>query len=151
MGAIRDAIRDGKARYAGVCSYTSVETCKAIQLLDRLGVHLAVHHSVSTIFATDPDVALTDVLERNGVGAIRHFRLPAGVLPRSYREVLLRGLARDRGQTPTQVAVAWSLQHPSLASVSLPAARSGDLAECVAALQQLSFSVGERTLLSDVL
>ena len=150
MSAIRDAIRDGKARYAGVSSYASIETCEAIQLLDRLGLHLAVHHSVSTIFATDPEVALTDVLESNGVGAIRHFRRPAGVRPRSYREALLRGLARDRGQSPTQVAVAWSLQHPSLASVSLPAARSGDLAECVAALQQLSFSVGERTLLSDV-
>jgi L-glyceraldehyde 3-phosphate reductase len=151
MGAIHHAIREGKARYAGVSSYTSIQTCEAIQLLDRLGVRLAVHHSIATIFATDPELALTDVLESNGVGAIRHFRRPAGVRPRSHREVVLRHLAQDRGQTPTQVAVAWSLQQPSLASVSLPAARSEHVTECATALQQLSFTTGERTLLGDLL
>ncbi len=151
MSAIHDAIRVGKARYAGVSSYTSIQTCEAIQLLDRLGARLAVHHCRSTMFAADLDLALADVLESHGVGAIRHFRRPADVAPRTYREVLFRDLARDRRQTPTQVAVAWSLQHPGLASVSLPALRSAHLTEFVTALQQLSFTVAERILLGDPL
>lgn len=151
MGAVRDAVDVGKALYAGVSSYTSLQTCEAIEILGSLGVSLALHHFDTMTFATDPELALADVLESNGVGAIRCLKRSPGGRPRCYRDALLTDLARDRGQTPTQVAIAWALQQPSLASVSLPAADGQDLTEFVAALQQLSFTAGERALLGDLL
>jgi L-glyceraldehyde 3-phosphate reductase len=149
MSAVGDAIRIGKALYAGVSGYTALQTREAIYHLDRLGVRLAVHHVDSTIFSAAPDVALTNVVETRGVGAIRHFRRPAGARPRTYREVLLSDLARERRQTPTQLAIAWSLQQPSLASVSVSAASVHHLLECLAALEQLSFTPVEQALLGD--
>jgi L-glyceraldehyde 3-phosphate reductase len=151
IAAVGDAIAAGKARYAGVSSYTTLQTCEAIKLLESLGLPLTLHHAHSVVFGTHAELALTDVLESNDVGAIRHFPRPIDVRPRSYREVLLTGLARDRGQTPIQVAIAWSLQQPSLASVSLPAANPQHLIEFVTALQQLSFTAGEKALLGDLL
>jgi L-glyceraldehyde 3-phosphate reductase len=148
MGAVQDAVREGKARYAGVSSYSSSQTVKAIGLLDRLGARLAVHHSVSNVFAGDPQPALTRVLESDGVGGIRHYRRNANTGPRTHRDALLTDLARRRGQTLTQVAIAWALQDPSVASVSLPAASIEDVDEFGMALENLSFTMGERMALA---
>jgi L-glyceraldehyde 3-phosphate reductase len=148
MAALHKAVRQGKVRYAGVSAFSSSETLNARLVLDQLGTPLAIHHSATPMVGRGADEALIRVLEREGVGAIRHCSRPPAAEPHQHRDAVFDDLARKRGQTPAQLAIAWALLDPGVSSVSLPAAGTEDLNEFAAALENLSFTAEERNVLS---
>ena len=171
MGALDTAVRSGKARYAGISSYGPQRTAEAARILRELGTPLLIHQpSYSMLNRWVEDDGLFDVLETEGVGCIGFTVLAQGLLTGKYlngvpegsrmatygslsKDVLsddnvarLRGLdelARGRGQSLAQMALAWALRDPRMTSLVIGASSVRQLEENVAALGNLQFSDDE--------
>ncbi|MFE9039288.1 L-glyceraldehyde 3-phosphate reductase [Streptomyces sp. NPDC012421] len=162
MGALASAVRQGKALYVGVSSYTAEQTAEAARLLKEMGVPALIHQpSYSMINRWIEDDRLLDTLETAGMGCISFVPLAQGLLTNKYLkgvpagsratqgksldpdllsdEVLrrLRGLAEiaeRRGQSLAQLALTWVLRDPRMTSALIGASSVGQLEENVAAL-----------------
>ncbi|MFJ9622201.1 L-glyceraldehyde 3-phosphate reductase [Streptomyces sp. NPDC101181] len=162
MGALASAVRQGKALYAGVSSYTAEQTAEAARLLREMGVPALIHQpSYSMINRWIEDDGLLDTLESAGMGCISFVPLAQGLLTNKYlkgipegsratqgksldpdllsEEVLrrLRGLndiAQNRGQSLAQLAIAWVLRDSRMTSALIGASSVKQLEENVAAL-----------------
>ncbi len=170
MGALDTAVRSGKARYVGISSYGPRRTEEAIELLRQLGTPLLIHQPSYSMLNRWIESGLLDILDREGVGAIVFSPLAQGLLTDKYLDGvpddsrLRRGLhfsegmlseenlarvralneiARRRGQTLAQLAVAWVLRDPRVTSALLGASSVRQLEQNVAALEQLDFDPGE--------
>ena len=136
MGALAHAVRTGKALYAGVSNYPPEATREAAALLDDLGAPLLIHQPKYSLLVRDPEDGLFDVLADEGVGAIVFSPLAQGLLTDKYLDGIpedsraakatgflkedqvtddvvetvrqLREIARGRGQTMAQLALAWT-------------------------------------------
>jgi len=104
MGALSDAVRQGKALYAGISNYNAEQTAEAVSILRRNGTPCLIHQEKYSMFvrqsevASGPEGALLDVLEREGVGLIAFSPLAQGMLTDRY----LHGVPSDsRAARPT--------------------------------------------------
>jgi len=171
MGALASAVRQGKALYAGISSYTSAQTKSAAAILRSLGTPLLIHQpSYNMLNRWIEDDGLLDVLEAEGAGCIVFSPLAQGVLSGKYltgipegsrathsrylspdqitKETLakvraLSAIAERRGQPLAQMALAWTLRDPRVTSAVIGVSSIAQLEENRAALDHREFSAAE--------
>jgi L-glyceraldehyde 3-phosphate reductase len=170
MGALDWAVRQGKALYAGISSYSPAKTREAARILRDLGTPLLIHQPSYSLLNRWIEPELLDVLDDEGVGCIVFSPLAQGMLSDRYldgipdgsrasrdatlqpalitdeaREKIraLNELARERGQSLAQMAIAWALRDPRITSALAGASRIEQLDSNVAALERLDFADDE--------
>jgi L-glyceraldehyde 3-phosphate reductase len=170
MGALADIVAAGKARYVGVSSYSATRTVEAAALLAERGVPLTLHQPSYSMFNRWIEDDLLATLERHGIGCIAFSVLAQGLLTDRYldgvpeqsrasgggpfhrdwltednlaRVRALDALAKDRGQTLAQMAIAWSLRHGALTSALIGASSVEQLTQNVGALANTTFGTDE--------
>ncbi len=170
MGALDTAVRQGKALYAGISSYSAEQTREAHRILTSLGTPLLIHQPSYSMLNRWIEDGLLDVLGELGIGCIVFSPLAQGMLSDRYLHGIPEGsratqhgslstdmltdqalakiralneIAQRRGQTLAQMALAWTLRDPRVTS-TLPGASSIEQFEAnVAALDRLDFSDDE--------
>ncbi|MFC9653819.1 L-glyceraldehyde 3-phosphate reductase [Streptomyces sp. NPDC059892] len=171
MGALASAVRQGKALYVGVSSYTAEQTAEAAGLLKEMGVPALIHQpSYSMINRWTEDDGLLDTLEAAGMGCISFVPLAQGLLTDKYLKGIPEGsratqgksldpdllsdevvrrltglneIARRRGQSLAQLALTWVLRDPRMTSALIGASSTKQLDENVAALAGPELSADE--------
>jgi L-glyceraldehyde 3-phosphate reductase len=170
MGALDTAVKQGKARYAGISSYGPRHTEEAIEILRHLGTPLLIHQPSYSMFNRWIEAELLDVLGREGVGCIAFSPLAQGMLTDKYldgvpedsrvrrglafqedmvtpenieRARALNEIAARRGQTLAQMAIAWALRNQRVTSALVGASSVSQLEQNVAALEHPDFDDGE--------
>jgi L-glyceraldehyde 3-phosphate reductase len=170
MGALDTAVREGKALYVGISSYSAQRTQEAIEILAELGTPLLIHQPSYSLLNRWIEHGLLEVLAGHGVGAIVFSPLGQGLLTDRYLqgvpedsrvrrgeafdERLLSGenlarvralneIAAKRGQSLAQLAIAWVLRDPRVSSALIGASSVSQLEQNVAALSNLEFSAEE--------
>jgi L-glyceraldehyde 3-phosphate reductase len=170
MGALASAVKQGKALYVGVSSYSAPRTREAAIILRALGTPLLIHQPSYSMFNRWIEPDLLEVLEAEGAGCIVFSPLAQGLLTDKYlhgvpsgsrasqpgsfssemltEEVLskvraLNQIAARRGQSLAQMAVAWTLRDPRVTSALVGASSVHQLEQNVAALDNLDFSEAE--------
>ena len=171
--ALDTAVRSGKARYAGISSYSAARTVEIAGLLRELGTPLAIHqpsYSLLNRWVEDGTPSLLDVLAAEGIGCIAFSALAQGLLTTKYLNGIPEGsratqgktlrdgmlsdknlenvaalnkIAERRGQPLAQMALAWVLRTPQVSSVLVGASRPSQLADSVLALQRPEFTADE--------
>jgi L-glyceraldehyde 3-phosphate reductase len=171
MGALEQAVRSGKALYAGVSNYPPALTREAASILREMRVPLVLHQPRYSMLERMPEEALLPLLVDEGIGCIVYSPLAQGLLTGRYlddipadsraakphgflredavtdaRRAQLRALnavAQARGQSLAQLAIAWVLRHPAVTSALIGASRVGQLEDNVAALDNLALADDE--------
>jgi L-glyceraldehyde 3-phosphate reductase len=170
LGALDTAVRQGKALYAGISSYSGPRTEEAVRILRDLGTPLLIHQPSYSLLNRWIESDLLDVLGREGVGCIVFSPLAQGMLTDRYldgipedsraardgslsREMLsdenlariraLNDIAAGRGQSLAQLALAWTLRDPRITSTLIGASSVAQLDDNVGALKRLDFSDDE--------
>ena len=169
IGALDTLVRQGKALYVGISSYSAERTVEAKAIARSLGTPLIIHQPAYSILNRWIEDGLTGALRQEGMGAIAFTPLAQGLLTDKYlgdgtaeraqsRSSLpggrlsenalaaLRSLdvvAKERGQTLAQLAIQWVLRDPVVASALIGASRPEQLDENLAALEGPPFDVEE--------
>jgi L-glyceraldehyde 3-phosphate reductase len=170
MGALDTAVRSGRALYAGISSYSPERTREAAAILRSLGTPLLIHQPSYSMLNRWIEHGLLDALGELGVGCIAFSPLAQGVLTNKYLNGIpsdsraarnsslstdmlnestlehvraLDALARERGQSLAQMALAWALRDPRVTSVLIGASSVAQLDDSLDALGRLDFSEGE--------
>jgi L-glyceraldehyde 3-phosphate reductase len=170
MGALVQAHRQGKALYVGISSYSPELTRKAYEILKDEGVRLLIHQPSYSLLNRWIEEGLLETLEDLGVGCIAFSPLAQGLLTNKYlggvpegaraakegsfstamltEETLthvraLNELAKERGQTLAQMAIAWVLRDPRVTSALIGARTVQQLEDSLAAVRNLDFSKEE--------
>jgi len=170
MGALDTAVRQGKALYVGISSYSAAKTREAAELLRELGTPLLIHQPSYSMLNRWIEPDLLDVLEQEGVGCIVFSPLAQGMLTDRYLHGIPKGsrasrnatlspslltdetlekvralneLAKGRSQTLAQMALAWALRDPRVTSALAGASSVEQLEANVSALERLDFSDDE--------
>jgi len=171
MGALAAAVSSGRALYAGISSYSPGRTEQAAALLRDLGTPLLIHQPSYSILNRWIEHGLLDTLEREGAGCIAFSPLAQGLLTAKYldgvpegsrasrsdsslsadqlseqnmaRVRALNDVARARGQSLAQMALAWALRDQRVTSVLVGASSVAQLEENVAAAGRTSFTEEE--------
>ena len=178
LGALDTAVRSGRALYAGISAYNAEQTARAVKILRDLGTPCLIHQPRYSMFVRDPERGLLDVLEKEGVGSIVFSPLAQGVLSDRYlhgipsdsraaRDFFLKKkdvgedklakvralneIARQRGQTLAEMAVAWVLRDPRVTSALVGTSKVSQVDDNVAALKNLKFSAEELRKIDGVL
>src|SRR5881398_556321 len=164
MGALHTAVRQGKALYVGISSYSAQKTREAAAILRGLGTPLLIHQPSYSMLNRWIEDGLLDVLAEEGVGCIGFSPLAQGMLTDKYLQGIPEGarasresslsprlindgtmekiralneIARGRGQTLAQLALAWTLRDPRVTSTLIGASSVGQLEDNVGALDRL--------------
>ncbi|MEU0499165.1 L-glyceraldehyde 3-phosphate reductase [Mycobacterium sp. NPDC006124] len=173
IGALDTAVRAGKTRYVGISSYSPAKTAEATAIAQRLGTPLVIHQPSYSLLNRWIEGGLTDELTKAGMGAIAFTALGQGLLTDRYLEraaadvdratarptfdddlvtdevlAQLRGLAaiaKRRGQSLAQLALAWVLRDPAVTSTLIGASSVEQLDENLGALDNLEFTADELT------
>jgi len=170
MGALDAAVRQGKALYVGISSYSARRTREAAAILRRLGTPLLIHQPSYSMINRWIEGELLDVIADERIGAIAFSPLAQGLLTDRYLDGVpadsraaregsfsqnllsdsnlanaraLREIARGRGQTLPQLALAWTLRDPRVASALVGASSVAQLDDNLKALDNLTFSPAE--------
>jgi L-glyceraldehyde 3-phosphate reductase len=170
LGAVADAVKQGKALYAGISSYSAEKTAEAVEILRGFGVRLLIHQPSYSLFNRWIEPELLDELERDGIGSIVFSPLGQGLLTSRYLDGIPEGsrmaegrfmdksfltderlaairalneIASRRGQTLAQMAVAWVLRDPRVTSALVGASSVEQLDDTLGALDRLDFSDDE--------
>ncbi len=179
MCALDQAVRSGKALYAGLSNYNPEQTTAAIKILRELGTPCLIHQMKYSMFERTPERGLLDVLDREGIGSIAFCPLAQGLLTGRYLDGIPEGsratkphgflkahdvsedrirrvralneLAAARGQSLAQMALAWALRNGRLTSALLGASRVAQIEENVAAAANLAFAPEELARIDAIL
>jgi L-glyceraldehyde 3-phosphate reductase len=171
MGALASAVQQGKALYVGVSSYSARKTREAEVLLREMGVPCLIHQPSYSMLNRWIEEELLDVLEELGIGCIAFSPLAQGMLTSKYlggipedararkagsfqterflteenleRIRALDRIAKRRGQSLSQMALAWCLRNPGITSVLIGASTPEQIEENVRALDNLEFAPEE--------
>jgi L-glyceraldehyde 3-phosphate reductase len=170
MGALDSAVRQGKALYAGISSYSAAKTREAEAILRHLGTPLLIHQPSYSLLNRWIEPALLDTLGELGVGCICFSPLAQGMLTDRYlhgipegsrasrpsslspklltEETLakvrgLQAIAERRGQSLAQMALTWTLRDRRMTSTLIGASSVEQLEANLAALERPEFSEGE--------
>ena len=167
MGALAQAQRQGKALYVGISSYSPELTRRAYEILKSEGVPLLIHQPSYSLLNRWIEHGLLDTLGELGVGCIAFSPLAQGMLTAKYLRGIpddaravrgkyfpadalteqnlahvraLNELAKERGQTLAQMAIAWVLRDPRVTSALVGARTVEQLEDSLGALRNLQFS-----------
>lgn len=179
MRALDLIVRQGKALYVGISSYSAEQTEEAIKILNDLGTPLVIHQPSYSMLNRWIEDGLQDVLDENGVGSIAFCPLAQGLLTNKYlngvpsdsraakstgflgqdqvtedvvsRVQRLNAIAAERGQSLAQMSLAWVLRGGRVTSALIGASRVSQIEENVAALDNLSFTNEELATIDDIL
>jgi L-glyceraldehyde 3-phosphate reductase len=170
MGTLADIVRQGKALYVGISNYQPEETQQAAGILKRLNVPFILHQARYSMLDRWVENGLLNTLEHNGVGCIAFSPLAQGMLTDKYLNGIpkdsraakeftyldvetvhsnlekvkqLSSIAQQRGQKLSQMAIAWILRQPQVASVLIGASSARQLIENVQSIDNLEFSPEE--------
>jgi L-glyceraldehyde 3-phosphate reductase len=170
MGALDAAVRQGKALYAGISSYSAERTADAAQILRDLGTPLLIHQPSYSMLNRWIEGGLLETLEEEGIGCIAFSPLAQGMLTGKYLDGVpadsrmaegsslsrdwlteqnvthiraLNDIAKRRGQSLAQMALAWCLRDPRVTSVLIGASSVVQLDENLGALRTLGFDEEE--------
>ncbi len=172
LGALHSAVTSGRALYVGISSYSDQRTAEAVAILRQLGTPLLLHQPSYSMFNRWIEDRLLGVLEAEGVGCIAFSVLAQGLLSDRYlngvppgsrasRSGSLSGdmlndenlariraldeIAKGRGQSLAQMAIAWALRDPRVTSVLIGASSVDQLEQNVGALDNQEFAADELT------
>jgi L-glyceraldehyde 3-phosphate reductase len=178
MGALDTAVRSGRALYAGISAYNAKQTSEAVKILRSLGTPCLIHQPKYSMFVRDPEQGLFDVLEKEGIGSIVFSPLAQGLLSDRYLNGIpedsraarnfylkkkdvgedklsqirsLNKIAKQRGQSLAEMAVAWVLRDPRVTSALVGTSKVSQVDDNVAALKNLKFSAEELAKIDGVL
>jgi L-glyceraldehyde 3-phosphate reductase len=170
MGALDSAVRQGKALYAGISSYSPERTTEAAAILKQLGTPLLIHQPSYSMLNRWIEGGLLDALEEAGAGCIAFSPLAQGMLTDRYLNGIpadsraaqgkslspdlltdkalthiraLNEMASRRGQTLAQFALAWALRDQRVTSVLIGASSVKQLEDNIGSLNRLEFSADE--------
>ena len=170
MGALETAVRQGKALYVGISSYSAAKTREAARILRELGTPLLIHQPSYSMLNRWIEPELLDVLAEEGVGCIVFSPLAQGMLTDKYLQGIPEGsrasrtatlspelitdealekiralneIASARGQSLAQMALAWALRDPRVTSALAGASSVDQLETNVAALERMDFTDDE--------
>jgi L-glyceraldehyde 3-phosphate reductase len=170
LGALDTAVRQGKALYAGVSSYSARRTEEAVRILRDLGTPLLIHQPSYSMLNRWIEQDLLDVLGREGVGSIVFSPLAQGMLTDRYLDGIpedsraarddsfapgllsdenlehiraLNEIAARRGQSLAQLALAWTLRDDRVTSALIGASSVAQLDQNLEALERLDFDTEE--------
>jgi len=171
MGALDTAVRQGKALYVGVSNYNPEQTREASRILRALGTPCLIHQPRYNMFDRWIEDGLLDVLSEDGIGSIVFSPLAQGQLTDRYLSGIPAGaratktervwltpddvkadlpkaeklneLAKQRGQSLAQMAIAWVLRKPAVTSALIGASSVKQLEDSLTALNNLKFSDDE--------
>jgi L-glyceraldehyde 3-phosphate reductase len=170
MGALDTAVRQGKALYVGISSYSAAKTAEAYAILRELGTPLLIHQPSYSMLNRWIEEDLLETLGELGIGCIVFSPLAQGMLTDKYLEGIpqgsratrhstlspdlindetlekIRGLnevAAGRGQSLAQMALAWTLRDPRVTSALVGASSVSQLETNVAALERLELTDDE--------
>jgi len=179
MGALDSAVRQGKALYAGISNYNPEQTQRASQILKDLGTPCLIHQARYNMLDRWVEDGLLEVLTKEGIGCIVFSPLAQGQLTDRYlggipagaratktervwltpdtvkgnlpKAQKLNELAKARGQSLAQMAIAWVLRQPAVTSALIGASSVKQLEDNLAALNTLKFSQDELGRIETVL
>jgi len=179
MGALDLMVRQGKALYAGISNYRPAEAAKAIAILKDLGTPCVIHQPKYSMFERWVEGGLLDLLEQEGVGCIPFSPLAQGLLTDKYLKGIpndsrvakehgalsaaqltpdrlsqirrLNELAKQRGETLAQMALAWLLKDPRITSVLIGASKPAQLLDSLKSLNSPNFNPEELTSIEEIL
>ena len=171
MGALDFAVRSGRALYAGISNYDADQTRQAVKILRALGTPCLIHQPRYNMFDRWIENGLLDVLAEEGVGCICYSPLAQGLLTDRYLQGIpadsraarpkaflrpeqvteeklakvrrLNEVARRRGQSMAQLALAWVLRHPGMTSALIGASRVSQVEDAVGTLKNLKLTPEE--------
>lgn len=179
MSALDHAVRQGKALYAGISSYNAEQTDLAAEILERLGTPCLIHQPNYSMFNRWIEDGLLDVLKKRGIGCIAFCPLAQGLLTDRYLKGIpddsraakptgylkadkvtkesiekvrqLDVIAKGRGMTMAQFALAWTLRGKRVTSALIGASRPQQIIDNVKAIENLSFSSDELDAIEKIL
>jgi len=179
MGALAHAVRSGKALYAGISNYGPERTIEAATVLREMGTPCLIHQVKYSMFERRPEHGLFEVLEQEGIGCAAFSPLARGLLTARYFEGIpedsrasrdrrflrpehvtedvlsktrrLDEIARERGQSLAQMALAWALRQPAVTGVIIGASKPSQIEDCVGVAVHRSFTSEELSRIEDVL
>jgi L-glyceraldehyde 3-phosphate reductase len=172
MGALHSAVQQGKALYVGVSNYSAEQTREAARILGELGTPLLIHQPRYSMLDRRPeDEGLLDALDELQVGSIVFSPLEQGVLSARYLDGIPEGsraasdspflnsdaltedlvgrlrdlndIAKGRGQTLAQMALAWVLRGGRVTSALVGASSAQQIEDSVGAIRNLDFDADE--------
>jgi L-glyceraldehyde 3-phosphate reductase len=179
MGALDHIVRSGKALYVGISNYGPHETEQAAAILQAMGTPCLIHQARYNMFHRWIEADLLRVLDEQGMGCIVFSPLDQGILTGKYLNNIPDGsraakahgflkekditaskldkvaklalLAKERGSSLTQLALAWTLRLPGISSVLIGASQLEQIDDCVGTLQNLPFTEEELSRIEQIL
>jgi len=179
MGALADAVKQGKALYAGISNYNAEQSGKAITALRGFGVPCLIHQASYSMLNRWTEDGLLDVLDKEGAGCICFSPLAQGLLTGRYLDGsvpegsraskngflkasaitpqlikklnALNDIAKEGGRTLSALAISWILRDSRNTSVLIGASSSAQLKENLAALSQPPLSGEELSRIENIL
>ncbi len=176
MGALDSAVRQGKALYAGISSYSPELTAKAAGILRDLGTPCLIHQPSYSMLNRWVEDGLLDTLENLGIGCIAFSPLAQGMLSTKYLDGVPQGsrasrggslserlltpenirriralndIATGRGQSLSQMAIAWVLRDPRITSALIGARTVEQFEDSLKALDSPAFTAEELAQIED--
>ncbi|QQO09754.1 aldo/keto reductase [Breznakiella homolactica] len=171
MGALAQAVRSGKALYAGISNYPADTARRAAVILREMGTPCLIHQPRYHMFERTIEKGLLDVCAEEGIGIMAYMPLAQGLLTNKYLHGIpadsrasagrtslktdsitgetlekiraLQQLALERGQSLAQMAIAWTLRDERVSSSLIGASRPEQITENIAAIAKLDFSAEE--------
>lgn len=181
MGALDLIVRQGKALYVGISNYSAEETKKASDILKRLGTPCVIHQPRYSMFDRWIEGGLTDVLGDEGIGCIPFSPLAQGLLTDKYLGGIpensraarnlgngameenqiteaniskvrqLNELAKLRGQSLAQMALAWIIKDPRITSVLIGVSKPDQVTDSIKCLENYKFTKQEIESINSIL
>lgn len=169
-GALVTAVRSGKALYAGISKFPAEQTRRICAMLRENGVPCLVHQLRYNIFNREPEESVFQAIRETGTGCVAFSPLAQGMLTDRYLEGIpadsraagssvflteervrqhgekirrLAALARSRGQSLAQMALAWVLKDPVVTTALIGASRLSQVRDCLKALENTRFTAEE--------
>ena len=179
MGALATAVKQGKALYVGISSYSAKKTAEASKLLRDMGIPCLIHQPSYSLLNRWIEAELLDTLQAEGMGCIAFSPLAQGLLTDRYLNGVpadslmnrpggqslkvdhvspenvarikgLNDIAAQRGQTLAQMAVAWVLRDPRVTSALIGASKPAQISELVGAVKNLNFDAATLSAIDEL-
>jgi len=180
MQALDSIVRQGKALYIGISSYSPEQTREASVILKKLGTPCLIHQPSYSMLNRGIEHGLLDVLDEEGIGSIAFCPLQQGLLTDRYlggdipegsraskpwgflkaanikesdvkKANLLNDIAKERGQSLAQTALAWVLRNGRVTSALIGASKPSQIEENAGALKNLDFTEQELSKIDEIL
>lgn len=171
VDALKLIVQQGKALYVGISNYSAEETAQIVREFDRANLHCLIHQVPYSMFNRTAEEGLFDVLGENGIGAIAFMCLAQGILTSKYfngipadsraasasvflqpdavtpekveKAKKLNVIAEQRGQSLSQMALAWCMRIKPVSSILIGASRLSQIEENVKMMEHTAFTADE--------